>query len=113
MQCSAVERNDNADSTVGRYWAHKNAWSMDGLPGMQRGLHTAGTDKVKPIKKLVGPHAGASLARSRRPQRIFVLRHLVLAALLSSLSTAVFVLAVLQAWFGGLDSALMGRKWMH
>ena len=39
------------------YWAYKNAWSMDGLPGMKRGLRAAKTFDVAPIKKMVGPLA--------------------------------------------------------
>lgn len=40
-----------------RYWAYKNAYSMDGLPGMQRGLLTAKEEKVAPIVKMIGPLA--------------------------------------------------------
>lgn len=40
-----------------RYWAFKNAWSMDGLPGMKRGLVAAKRESVAPIKKMVGPFA--------------------------------------------------------
>lgn len=40
-----------------RYWAYKNAWSIDGLPGMQRGQEVAKRDSVMPIKKIVGPLA--------------------------------------------------------
>lgn len=38
------------------YWAFKNAESMDGLPGLRRGVETAKKDHVKPIKKMVGPY---------------------------------------------------------
>jgi len=37
-----------------RYWAYKNAWSVDGLPGMRRGILAGKRDKVVPIKKMVG-----------------------------------------------------------
>ena len=30
------------------YWAHKNAWSMDGLPGMKRGTVAAKKYSVGP-----------------------------------------------------------------
>ena len=43
--------------SMDRYWAYKNAWSMDGLPGMQRGTWAAGEFGVAPIKKMVGPLA--------------------------------------------------------
>lgn len=43
--------------SMDRYWAYKNAWSMDGLPGMQRGTWAAKEFSVAPIKKMVGPLA--------------------------------------------------------
>ncbi len=44
-------------SIVYSYWAYKSAWSMDGLPGMKRGLAAAKTLRVKPISKMKGPLA--------------------------------------------------------
>lgn len=79
-----------------RYWAYKNAWSMDGLPGMQRGLHTAVTDKVKPIKKMVGPCAALANGKYKPSQRVFVLRHLLLTAVLSAVSTVVLMFFLLR-----------------
>ena len=40
-----------------RYWAFKNAYSMDGLPGMKRGFEVGKREKVAPMKKMVGPLA--------------------------------------------------------
>jgi len=40
-----------------RYWAYKNAWSMDGLPGMKRAIEAGKTYSVTPMKKIVGPLA--------------------------------------------------------
>jgi hypothetical protein len=77
-----------------RYWAFKNAWSMDGLPGMKRGVETGKTDAVKPIKKMVGPHA--PLANGSRPiKAVYGAGHLILVALLSSILTGIAVLLVL------------------
>lgn len=45
---------------IDRYWAYKNAWSIDGLPAMQRGLETGEKEKVDPIHKMVGPYAPAA-----------------------------------------------------
>ena len=45
------------DLTALRYWAYKNAWSMDQLPGMKRGLAAAKIENIAPIKKMVGPLA--------------------------------------------------------
>lgn len=51
-----------------RYWAYKNSESMDGLPGMKRGVETAKREDVPPIKKMVGPYATTALKKSsRRP----------------------------------------------
>ncbi|KAI0602808.1 hypothetical protein F4775DRAFT_535816, partial [Biscogniauxia sp. FL1348] len=47
----------NEKESMDRYWAHKNAWSMDGLPGMPRGLVAAKKYSVEPVKKMVGPLA--------------------------------------------------------
>ncbi|KAK0969566.1 hypothetical protein LTS01_016170 [Friedmanniomyces endolithicus] len=44
----------NASESMDRYWAYKNAWSVDGLPGMRRGIFAGKRDKVVPIKKMVG-----------------------------------------------------------
>ncbi|KAI0475853.1 hypothetical protein GGR56DRAFT_692979 [Xylariaceae sp. FL0804] len=38
-----------------RYWAWKNAYSMDGMPGMQRGLKAGAELSIAPIRKMVGP----------------------------------------------------------
>jgi len=94
----ANERAGKREDGIERYWAFKNAWSMDGLPGMQRGLHTAVTDNVKPIKKMVGTYA--PVKGPRRAQRVFLLRHLVLAAVLSAVSTVVLMFFLLRV-FGG------------
>lgn len=36
-----------------RYWAYKNAWSIDGLPGMAKGIETGARENVEPITKMV------------------------------------------------------------
>ncbi|KAI2462918.1 hypothetical protein F4781DRAFT_437966 [Annulohypoxylon bovei var. microspora] len=47
----------NEKESIDRYWALKNAWSMDGLPGMPRGLKAGRLYAIKPAKKMVGPLA--------------------------------------------------------
>lgn len=42
----------NWNDGMEKYWAHKNAYSMDGLPGLQRGYATHLKEKVEPIKKI-------------------------------------------------------------
>ncbi len=78
---------------MGRYWAFKNAESMDGLPGMRRGVETAKRENVKPIKKMIGPFAPEVLPR-RNPTR-------------SALSQ---ILIVLFAFFMG---AVAQYGWWH
>lgn len=51
------EEEGNRKDGIERYWAAKNAWSMDGLPGMKRGLETGRKEDVRPVKKMVGPFA--------------------------------------------------------
>ncbi|EXJ74444.1 uncharacterized protein A1O5_02740 [Cladophialophora psammophila CBS 110553] len=91
----ASEKAGKREDGIERYWAYKNAWSMDGLPGLQRGVRTAMTDDVKPIKKMVGPYAPTN-GRSRRPNKFFTLGHLILVAILTALSTTVLVLVLLR-----------------
>ncbi|KAK4541623.1 hypothetical protein LTR36_007767 [Oleoguttula mirabilis] len=50
-------REGKAEESMDRYWALKNAYSMDGLPGMPRGLAAGKREKVTPLKKMVGPLA--------------------------------------------------------
>jgi hypothetical protein len=85
--CYFVQHDILADPGDARYWAYKNAWSMDGLPGMRRGLAAGKRHKVTPIVKMVGPFA---------PKRYhngygFGLSHVMLIALLS------FVIGLLLA----------------
>lgn len=56
-----------------RYWAWKNAQSMDGLPGMKRAVETAKREHVEPIKKMVGPHAPSATRKRLNKSRILSL----------------------------------------
>ena len=68
-----------------RYWAYKNAWSMDGLPGMRRGLAAGKREKVVPIKKMVG-----ALAPTRYQNGLgFSVSQVILIAMLSALVGAI------------------------
>lgn len=63
------------------YWAYKNAWSMDGLPGLQRGGVAAKKYSVAPIKKMIGP-----LAPTRYQHGLgFTAQQILLVALVSFL----------------------------
>ncbi len=72
------------------YWAYKSAWSIDGMPGMKRGLTAAKTHKVAPLKKMVGP-----LAPTRYHSGLgFSVLQMLLIALLS------FLIGLTVAWHG-------------
>ncbi|KAI1178964.1 pyridoxamine phosphate oxidase family protein [Nemania sp. FL0916] len=47
----------NEKESMDRYWALKNAWSMDGLPGMQRAMRAGKEFSIEPAKKMVGKFA--------------------------------------------------------
>jgi hypothetical protein len=51
-----LKKGDEKES-MDRYWAYKNAWSMDGMPGMKRGVKAGKEHKVTPMEKMVGPLA--------------------------------------------------------
>ena len=53
-----------------RYWAWKNSYSVDGLPGLQRGVKTQKSEDVEPLKKMVGKHG--ELALRSRPRTVEV-----------------------------------------
>ncbi|RYP21120.1 hypothetical protein DL765_002409 [Monosporascus sp. GIB2] len=82
----------NEKESIDRYWAYKNAWSVDHLPGMKRGLAAAQRDKIEPIKKMVGPLAPKGYRNS--PASWITEGRIVLVAILS------FVLGVLFAIYG-------------
>jgi hypothetical protein len=73
----------HSDFLGSRYWAFKNAQSMDGLPGMKRGVETAKKENVKPIKKMVGPFAPSAENPQTRVAGQVPELYLVIVALLS------------------------------
>ncbi|KAI1392516.1 uncharacterized protein F4822DRAFT_131533 [Hypoxylon trugodes] len=88
----------NEKESMDRYWALKNAWSMDGLPGMQRGLKAGRLYAINPVKKMVGPFApknGVNL----RVFNNFQVEHLIIIvlSLLLAISLATHPALQLQA----------------
>ncbi|ETS84844.1 hypothetical protein PFICI_02869 [Pestalotiopsis fici W106-1] len=81
--------NGKEEESMPRYWALKNAWSVDGLPGMKVGQETMRKEGIVPLKKMVG---NSSLENSRRPVNGFSVAHLVLAIVLSALLSAFLTL---------------------
>ncbi|KAN0108245.1 pyridoxamine phosphate oxidase family protein [Hyaloscypha variabilis] len=79
----AAEQRGNKKDGIERYWAFKNAQSMDGLPGMRRGVETAKKENVKPIKKMVGPYAPSSECPRTRVAGQVPMLYLIIVALLS------------------------------
>ncbi|KAL2258176.1 hypothetical protein VTK26DRAFT_8623 [Humicola hyalothermophila] len=77
-------RQGKSDESIERYWAFKNAWSVDGLPGMEIGCKTAKEEHIVPLQKMVGPRAPRGYHNDRR----FTAWHLVLVALLTAVCTA-------------------------
>ncbi|KAI7274727.1 hypothetical protein KC345_g6894 [Hortaea werneckii] len=67
------------EESMDRYWAYKNAWSMDGLPGLRRGLAAGKREKVAPIQKMVGPLAPTAYRNSQG----FSVGEVIIIALLS------------------------------
>ncbi|KIX01871.1 uncharacterized protein Z518_09598 [Rhinocladiella mackenziei CBS 650.93] len=105
----ANEKAGKKEDGIERYWAFKNSASMDGLPGLKRGVQTAIADRVKPIKKMVGPFA--PVKGPRRPKMIFTMGHLILVALVSCVSTAIVILlGALRLGIVGFES---GRVWVR
>lgn len=77
-----------------RYWAFKNAWSMDGLPAMHIAQKTGKEQGIAPMSKMVGPLAPQP-GLYRRDRR-FGAHHLVLVAMLSALFTSLVLLVGTQ-----------------
>ncbi|KAI1379946.1 hypothetical protein F4677DRAFT_299797 [Hypoxylon crocopeplum] len=70
----------NEKESMDRYWALKNAFSIDGLPGMKRGLEAGRVYGIEPVKKMVGPFApkrGATLSTRNG----FLVEHIVIIVL--------------------------------
>ena len=75
-----------------RYWAFKNAWSVDGLPAMQIARKTGKEESIAPMSKMVGLRAPRHHGGGRR----FGTYHLILVAVLSALLTSSVLLAGVQ-----------------
>jgi hypothetical protein len=82
------------------YWAFKNQLSMDGLPGMQRGVETAKKVDIKPIKKMVGAPAALLQSMQSRNDRPLSMSYFILAILASfSMGIVATLLVSLQMGF--------------
>ncbi|KAJ2989647.1 hypothetical protein NUW58_g3363 [Xylaria curta] len=84
-----VERYEqgNEKESMDRYWALKNAWSMDGLPGMRRGLKAGKEFSIEPIEKMVGkmaPKKGALATAELHVAYVAIALLMVLVAILAA-----------------------------
>lgn len=104
----ASDEAGNKKDGIERYWAYKNSESMDGLPGMRRGVDTAKREEVEPIKKLVG---AVALTESRKYSHRLKSTSPMTVALLSFLSgmvVATFLIVFAQGDQGSLSDELRG-----
>lgn len=90
---------------LNRYWAYKNALSMDGLPAMQRGLEVAGREHIAPMKKMVGSHANH--VKPRGIPSTVTIETLAVAAILF------FCLGILFANCGARISGMLRYDYLH
>jgi hypothetical protein len=102
---AAEERGDRKDG-IERYWAYKNAWSMDGLAGLVRGVETGRREGVVPIGKMVGRGRG----NNRGGGRTFGVGEVVLLVVLSWVVMGVGMVVLLR-YIGA--EGLVGRlEWL-
>jgi hypothetical protein len=112
------DEGDDKES-MERYWAFKNAWSVDGLPATKVGLETAKKENIKPIKKFVGvDDVSKDMGRGRHGNGKFVLgnEHLAIVAivnlvlgLLLGLYGAGLLGTFVDAWRSGEGLVLPGQ----
>ena len=62
-----------AKESIDTYWAWKNQASIDGMPGMKRGVEYARQNDVKPLKKMVGRYAPEAVRRVGGIEQIHLL----------------------------------------
>jgi len=99
----AAEEEGNKKDGIERYWAYKNSESMDGLPGLRRGVETAKRENVEPIKKLVG---AVALTEQRKTSSRGKSSFPLLVALLSFLSGMVLTTLLVAFAQGDLRGSL-------
>ncbi|KAG9242360.1 hypothetical protein BJ878DRAFT_544327 [Calycina marina] len=92
---------------IEKYWAHKNSESIDGLPGMRRGIETGKPEGVTPIKKIVG---AAALPVSRKLANNLVSTSPLLLVLLSFLSGTVVVILLAVIARADLQGSYEGNQ---
>jgi hypothetical protein len=84
------------------YWAFKNQLSMDGLPGMQRGVETAKKVDIKPTKKMVGGPAALLQGMRSRNDRPLSMSYFIL-AIIASFSMGIVAMLLVSLQMGYLQ----------
>ncbi|KAK7985248.1 hypothetical protein PG996_005510 [Apiospora saccharicola] len=80
----------NEKESMPRYWAFKNAWSIDNIPGMKIGLKTAAEESIAPMKKWKGLSPPKDFQEASAQG--FTLVQLIFAMLFSASVSAILVL---------------------
>ncbi|EMD88841.1 hypothetical protein COCC4DRAFT_31980 [Bipolaris maydis ATCC 48331] len=83
----------NTEESMDRYWAWKSQKSIDGLPGMKRGVEFAEKEGVAPLKKMVGRYAPENQAREGAREKLEPV-HLLLVLLLGMVIGGAMALSV-------------------
>jgi hypothetical protein len=84
----------NEGESIDRYWAWKSQKSIDGLPGMKRGIEYAQKEGVEPLKKMVGKYAPENRERDRGMRERVEPVHLLLVLLLGIVIGGAMALSV-------------------
>lgn len=81
-----------------RYWALKNAASIDKLPGMRIAVETAKKERIVPLQKMVGPTAPRAYMSINKP--VFTLWQVLLIVFFVALVTPLVNRAVMPLVLG-------------
>ncbi|OQO01407.1 hypothetical protein B0A48_12962 [Cryoendolithus antarcticus] len=103
------EAAGNKAESLPKYWASKNAWSMDGLPGTHNAQKTMKSDGITPLKKMVGPLAPTAYGG---PGTRHAFRDMLLAAVMGALFAvlALQTLAALAPTVGALRELALANR---
>jgi hypothetical protein len=112
-------KDGNEKESMDYYWAWKSQLSIDGLPGMKRGVEYAKRNGVKPLKKMVGKageRVQVGMARRESVGLVQLLLVLVLGIVIGGAAVVSFVspevLGVMRARGGVfLGKAIGERNW--
>ncbi|KAI5358029.1 Putative pyridoxamine 5'-phosphate oxidase, FMN-binding split barrel [Septoria linicola] len=96
------------DESMDHYWAYKSAWSIDGLPAMQRGLDAGIRESVEPLVKMIGPHAPPAPFGPKSSNISAQLRYRMARFSTTQINLQTVLLLLLLAFASGLVAATYG-----